>query len=192
MNPALGARCFLVISFAARMTAFPAEFAGVSTGVDAVATATPLTALKQGATVDVFKMFIGTTSGTIGETSVVAILIGAIYLVAKKIISLRIPVAFIVTTLVFVGLFGGHIGDIVQHIQAVNIGHIGKSRLCGQFLQNAPPERGPRVVIEILSPAIEGRDDEDLFARIAPGDLADHVAGPFTHFYLWPVQHVDA
>ena len=112
MNPALGARCFLVISFAARMTAFPAEFAGVSTGVDAVATATPLTALKQGATVDVFKMFIGTTSGTIGETSVVAILIGAIYLVAKKIISLRIPVAFIVTTLVFVGLFGGHVGDM--------------------------------------------------------------------------------
>ena len=108
MNPALGARCFLVISFAARMTAFPAEFAGVSTGVDAVATATPLTALKAGATVDVWKMFVGTTSGTIGETSVIALLIGAIYLVAKKIISLRIPATYIITTILFVIIFGGH------------------------------------------------------------------------------------
>ena len=108
MNPALGARCFLVISFAARMTTFPAEFAGVSTGVDAVPTATPLTALKGGATVDVFKMFVGTTSGTIGETSVIALLIGAIYLVARKVISLRIPATYIITVAVFVVLFGGH------------------------------------------------------------------------------------
>ena len=90
------------------MTAFPAEFAGVSTGVDAVATATPLTALKAGATVDVWKMFVGTTSGTIGETSVIALLIGAIYLVAKKIISLRIPATYIITTILFVIIFGGH------------------------------------------------------------------------------------
>lgn len=112
MNPALGARCFLVISFAARMTSFPAEFAGVSTGVDAVATATPLTALKAGATVDVWKMFVGTTSGTIGETSVIALLIGAIYLVAKKIISLRIPATYIITTILFVVIFGGHGFDL--------------------------------------------------------------------------------
>jgi len=119
MNPALGARCFLVISFAARMTAFPAEFAGVSTGVDTVATATPLTALKAGATVDITKMFIGTTSGTIGETSVVAILIGAIYLVARKVISLRIPASYIITLVVFVILFGGKgfdVNFILAHI----------------------------------------------------------------------------
>ena len=90
MNPALAGRCFLVISFSARMTAFPKEF-------DTISGATPLTALKAGETVDVFKMFLGTTSGTIGETSVVAILIGAIYLLARRVITLRIPVTYIVT-----------------------------------------------------------------------------------------------
>ena len=110
MNPALAGRCFLVISFAARMTSFPAEFAGVSTGVDAVATATPLTALKQGATVDVWKMFVGTTSGTIGETSVICILIGAIYLVARKVISLRIPLTYIGSFAVLLLIFSAIAG----------------------------------------------------------------------------------
>ena len=101
MNPALAGRCFLVISFSARMTAFPKEF-------DTISGATPLTALKAGETVDVFKMFLGTTSGTIGETSVVAILIGAIYLLARRVITLRIPVTYIVTLMVYVTIFGGH------------------------------------------------------------------------------------
>ena len=101
MNPALAGRCFLVISFSARMTAFPKEF-------DTISGATPLTALKAGETVDVFKMFLGTTSGTIGETSVVAILIGAIYLLARRVITLRIPVTYIVTLMVYVTFFGGH------------------------------------------------------------------------------------
>lgn len=99
MNPALAARCFLVISFARRMTTFT---------LDGVSGATPLAYLKEGKTVDVLAMFLGQIPGTIGETSVLAIVIGVVYLLVKKIITLRIPAAYIGTFLIFIILFGGH------------------------------------------------------------------------------------
>lgn len=103
MNPALGARCFLLLSFTGRMTAFT---------YDAVTTATPLAVLKSGGSVDVMKMFIGTIPGTIGETSAIALIIGGVYLIAKRIISYRIPVCYIVTFAIFILLFGGHGFDV--------------------------------------------------------------------------------
>lgn len=99
MNPALAARCFLLISFTGRMTSFPV--------VDGVSAATPLTALRAGESVDVTKMFMGTISGVIGETSVVAILIGAFYLLYKRVISLRIPLVYIITFALFILIFSG-------------------------------------------------------------------------------------
>ena len=98
MNPALGARCFLLISFTGRMTTFV---------YDGVTGATPLALLKAGEKVNVFDMFLGNIGGTIGETSVVAILIGAIFLLAKGIIDIRIPASYILTFAVFVLIFGG-------------------------------------------------------------------------------------
>lgn len=106
MNPALGARCFLALSFAANMTAFfPKDVAGV----DAVTSATPLTALKNaGETVtSIMDLFIGNYAGTIGETSVIALLIGALYLVWKRIIDLRIPLTYIGVFAVCIMLFNG-------------------------------------------------------------------------------------
>lgn len=97
MNPALAARCFLLISFAGRMNSF---------AIDGVTGATPLTVLKTGGEVNILNMFIGTTAGTIGETSVIAILIGAVYLLVRKVITYRIPVFYIGTFAVFVLLFG--------------------------------------------------------------------------------------
>lgn len=122
MNPALAARAFLLISFPVRMTAFAIEkasadgflgyiqngFMGVNQTVDTVSSATPLAALKAGESVDLLSMLIGNTGGTIGETSAIALLIGAAYLVFKKVISLRIPLAYILSLVVFVLLFGGH------------------------------------------------------------------------------------
>lgn len=108
MNPALGARCFLLISFAGRMTTFT---------YDAVTEATPLAALKAGESVDTFRMLLGTTSGTIGETSVIAILIGAIILLWTGVIDLRIPGTYLVTFVIFITLFGGH-GLDIQYIAA--------------------------------------------------------------------------
>lgn len=98
MNPALGARCFLIISFTGRMTNFT---------YDAVSGATPLAVLKNGETVNTWKMFLGSTQGTIGETSVIAIMIGAIFLLAIGIIKITIPASYIVTFLVFVSIFSG-------------------------------------------------------------------------------------
>ena len=82
MNPALGARCFLLISFTGRMTTFT---------FDGVAMATPLAQLKSGEAVDTMDMLLGRIPGTIGETSVIAILIGAIFLILMGIIDIRIP-----------------------------------------------------------------------------------------------------
>ena len=97
MNPALGARCFLVLSFAGPMNKFFPD--GVS-GVDAVTSATPLTQIKQtGETAtSLFDMFIGRHAGTIGETSICALLIGAIFLLVTKIIDLIVFGAFFMAT----------------------------------------------------------------------------------------------
>ncbi len=97
MNPALGARCFLLISFTGQMTTFI---------YDGVSGPTPLAMLKDGQAVDSMNMLIGRIPGTIGETSVIAIIIGAIFLILMGIIDLRIPGTYIVTFAVFVGIFG--------------------------------------------------------------------------------------
>ena len=99
MNPALAGRCFLLISFAGRMTDFT---------WDGVSSATPLAALKAGESVQVLDMFLGKTAGTIGETSVIAILIGAIVLLWFEVIDLRIPGSYILSFAVCTLLFGGH------------------------------------------------------------------------------------
>ena len=99
MNPALAARCFLLVSFANQMSSFT---------LDGVSTATPLSFLKKGESVDVAAMFIGKIPGTIGEVSVVALLIGAAYLLAKKVITIRIPAAYLLSFAVFVFIFGQH------------------------------------------------------------------------------------
>ncbi len=99
MNPALGARCFLLIAFAADMTKF---------AIDDYTGATPLAAMRNGEAVNAMDMLIGRTAGTIGETSAIAILIGAILLILLGVIDLRIPGTYIVTFVVFLLMFGGH------------------------------------------------------------------------------------
>ena len=99
MNPALAARCFLLISFAGRMTSFT---------YDGVTGATPLALLKSGESVNVLSMFLGTTAGVIGETSTVAILVGALYLIIRKVITPLIPMVYLAVFSVFILLFGGH------------------------------------------------------------------------------------
>ena len=108
MNPALAGRCFLMISFAGKMTDFAVSdsFRGV---VDTVSGATHLAALKQNgftdSSVSVLHMFIGDIQGTIGETSALAILIGAAILLVFKVIDLKIPLTYIGSFAVFVILY---------------------------------------------------------------------------------------
>ena len=103
MNPALGGRCFLVICFAARMTNF---------NYDGMTSATPLAMLRAGEAVDVRSMIIGNIAGTIGETSVIAIVLGACIMLALGVIDLRIPATYLISFTIFMGLFAGHGWDV--------------------------------------------------------------------------------
>lgn len=96
MNPALGARCFLLISFTGIMTSF---------SYDAVTMATPLADLKAGESVDVLSMFLGTIPGTIGETSAFALIIGGIFLIVLGIVNYRIPVFYIGSFSIFIIIY---------------------------------------------------------------------------------------
>ena len=99
MNPALGARCFLLIAFAADMTNFV---------TDTYTGATPLAAMRNGEVINNMDALIGRTAGTIGETSAIAILIGAVILILLGVITLAIPASYLITFVVFMLIFGGH------------------------------------------------------------------------------------
>lgn len=106
MNPALAARCFLIISFTGKMTDFAVDKLSGYHCIDTVTGATALAELKNsGFTADsisVKNLFIGNIHGTIGETSALAILIGAVILLAFKVIDLKIPLTYIGSFAVFV------------------------------------------------------------------------------------------
>ena len=104
MNPALVGRCFLLISFSSLMTNFEcAAYSGP----------TPLASLKAGEGVNVMDMIIGRTAGTIGETSMIAIVIGACILILAGIIDLKVPGSYLVSFVLFVALFASLSGRTV-------------------------------------------------------------------------------
>ncbi len=105
VNPAITARIVLFISFATEMTTWPTP--SMST-IDAATSATPLGILKEGSTADLpsnMEMFLGFIGGSMGEVSAVALIIGGLFLIWKKIISPIIPVCFIGTVFVFAFLY---------------------------------------------------------------------------------------
>ncbi len=112
MNPALAGRAFMMASWPAFMTVWTRPGAeiplfGNVTVTDAISTATPLAALKGGALpeADTLHLFLGQTGGVIGETSALALLIGGAYLVYRKVISVNIPLAYILTVAVLTFAF---------------------------------------------------------------------------------------
>ncbi|MBS5150844.1 MAG: RnfABCDGE type electron transport complex subunit D [Butyricicoccus pullicaecorum] len=112
MNPALAGRAFMLASWPALMTVWTRPGAelplfGNVTVTDAISTATPLASLKGGALpeADMLHLFLGQTGGVIGETSALALLIGGAYLVYRKVITINIPAAYILTVAVLTFLF---------------------------------------------------------------------------------------
>ena len=100
VNPAITARIIMFISFATEMTTWPAP----RYAADATSTATPLGVLAEGSITDLpsnMQMFLGNIGGSLGEVSAVALLVGGIFLIWKKIISPIIPCCFIGTVFVF-------------------------------------------------------------------------------------------
>ena len=95
VNPAATSRVFMLIAFGSMAApAFPK-------GLDAAAGATPLVQLASGTTPDLKELFLGNVGGTIGETCSLALLIGAAYLLIRRVISWHIPVSFIATVFIF-------------------------------------------------------------------------------------------
>ncbi len=94
INPALAARAILALSWASMMNTFATPAFGNLVGVDAVASATPISGAAA-ADFSLVQLFLGNVPGTIGETCKLALLVGAAYLFARKVISWHIPAAFI-------------------------------------------------------------------------------------------------
>ena len=94
-NPAITARIFLLISFASLGGGAAANFASA----EIIASATPLEVIKTGEGVlpSLLDMFLGNRGGTIGETCIAALLVGYVYLVARKVIKWETPLIFIAT-----------------------------------------------------------------------------------------------
>lgn len=104
-NPAVTARVFMIIAFSKTVAA-----TATPKGVDAVSSATPLVILEgtaKGELPSIIDMLIGKRAGAIGETCVVALVIGGLYLMIKRVISWHTPVAFIASTFVFILIFTG-------------------------------------------------------------------------------------
>ncbi|MBP3878525.1 MAG: RnfABCDGE type electron transport complex subunit D [Lachnospiraceae bacterium] len=132
MNPALAGRCFLLISFSSTMTNYQYS--------DAVSSATPLVDLGAEKTVNLTQMFLGTgtTTGVIG-CSILALMIGGLYLLVIDAITWEIPVATLAVFALFVGIFGGH-GFNPQYIVA----HLlGGGIVMGAFFMATDPVTSP-------------------------------------------------
>ncbi len=106
-NPALAARAFMLISFTGPMTTWLKPFWWKTP--DAMTTATPLAFVKQGPAEQVpglWDLLVGNMPGCIGEVSALALALGAVYLLARKVITWHIPVAFLATVAVYALLAG--------------------------------------------------------------------------------------
>lgn len=148
INPAIGARVVLLLVFTAQMSAF---------GVDAYTGATPLAALQRTGTVDLARMIVGLHSGAIGEVSALALLLGGVYLLIRRVIRWQIPVIYIASFLVFMGLLGGQGFDpafLLTHL-------LGGGLLLGAFFMatdyvTAPVTTRGMVIYGVLLGVITG------------------------------------
>lgn len=114
VNPAIAGRIVLLVSFASFMNSWSEPFYYLGGTVDAVSSATPLSAMESGGTLPALSnMFFGVRMGSLGETCALAIIVGGVYLVIRKVITPVIPLCFIGSTVLLVWLMGG---DPLYHL----------------------------------------------------------------------------
>lgn len=110
-NPAIVGRIVLFLSFSKTMTAW--------TFVDGVSSATPLAVMANGGTLpSLMDMFLGIKGGCLGEVSVLALLVGFVYLLVRRVISWHTPVCFVATVFVLSWLIGGDVTYALNQILA--------------------------------------------------------------------------
>jgi electron transport complex protein RnfD len=151
-NPALIGRAFVLISFAKIMTTYVSP-AATFMAIDAKTTATPLVILKEEGMAKLLEiyhtkaalyqdLFIGNRAGSLGETSVIALLLGAAFLMMKRYITWHIPIPFIFTVGVVTWLFGGKeglmTGDPIFHMMSGGL-------ILGAFFMATDYVTGPSV-----------------------------------------------
>ncbi len=151
-NPALVGRAFVLISFAKIMTTFVAPSSSFM-ALDAKTTATPLVLLKEEGIAKLLEiyhtkaalyqdLFIGNRAGSLGETSVIALLLGAAFLMMKRYITWHIPVPFIATVGILAWIFGGKdglmTGDPILHMMSGGL-------VLGAFFMATDYVTGPSV-----------------------------------------------
>lgn len=115
MNPALAARCFMVVAWAGSMSTFVMPHMGY--GVDAISSATPLAILKgmqEGELPSLLSAFFGAKAGCIGETSGLMLLVGFLYLLIKRIVDFKIPLCYIGSFAVLMFFFGKNLTGETQ------------------------------------------------------------------------------
>ena len=125
VNPALAARCFMLIAWTGAMTTFHEPL------VDAVSSATPLAIMKDGATGSLptlMQCFLGFKSGTIGEVSAIALIVGFAYLLVKRVVSIKIPAAYLLSFALLTFFFGKN---------AMDAGYLAYQLLTGGLLLGA-------------------------------------------------------
>ncbi|MGE5173048.1 MAG: RnfABCDGE type electron transport complex subunit D [Betaproteobacteria bacterium] len=151
-NPALIGRAFVLVSFAKIMTTFVAP-ATTFMAMDAKTTATPLVLLKEEGMSKLLEiyhtkaalyqdLFLGNRAGSLGETSVIALLLGAAFLMMKRYITWHIPISFIATVGVLAWIFGGKdglmSGDPILHMMSGGL-------ILGAFFMATDYVTGPSV-----------------------------------------------
>lgn len=115
MNPALAARCFMMVAWAGQFATFVTPFSGY--GSDAISSATPLAILKgtsDGMLPTLLSSFLGIKAGCIGETSGLMLLIGFIYLLIKRVVDIKIPACYILSFAILTYLFGENTTEFSQ------------------------------------------------------------------------------
>ena len=144
-NPAITARVIMLVAFSGAMTTWaPAAFSNAP--VDAVTAATPLALMgtegAAGELPSLLQMFLGARGGSMGETSCLALLIGGIYLICRRVISWHTPVAFIGTVLVLTALLPGQ--DPLYHVMAGGL-FIGAIFMATDYTTSPPTPKGKLI-----------------------------------------------
>lgn len=128
VNPALGARAFLMASWSSTMTNFvPTERVATLKTVSDVSMLSAATPLSDPKAYTIMDLFIGHIPGCLGEISALALLLGACYLLIRKVIHIRIPLVYILTTTLILAIFG----------DKVNLDYIFKNILSGGLILGA-------------------------------------------------------